>query len=51
MLEVINVTSILSVVAMVPFRYAIDDLDNYYFVIEQVGLDVVEVDTQDNEEV
>ena len=36
---------------MVPFRYAIDGLDNYYFVIEQIGLDVVEVDTQDNEEV
>jgi hypothetical protein len=49
-LEVINVKSILSVVAMVPFRYAVDGLNNYYFMIEKIGLDVVEVDSQDNDE-
>ena len=50
-LEVIDTKSILSVVAMVPFRYAVDGLNDYYFMIEKIGLDVVEVDTQgDNEE-
>lgn len=41
--------SILAVVAMVPFRYALNGLDNYHFMIEQIGLDVVEVDAQEDE--
>jgi hypothetical protein len=48
-LQVIEAKSILSVVAMVPFRYAIGGLDNYYFMIEKIGLDVLEVDTQEDE--
>jgi hypothetical protein len=48
-LVVVDAKSILSVVAMVPFRYAVDGLNNYYFVIEQIGLDIVEVDTQEGE--
>ena len=34
---------------MVPFRYAVNSLDNYYFMIESIGLDVVDVDTQEDE--
>ena len=49
-LVVINAKSILSVVAMIPFRYTLDGLDNYYFMIEKIGLDVVEVATQEDEE-
>ena len=48
MLLVINVTSILSVVAMVPFWYTIDGLANYYFMIEKIGLDVVNTDAQED---
>lgn len=49
-LVVVDVRSILAVVAMVPFRYALNGLDNYHFMIEQIGLDVVEVDAQEDEE-
>ena len=48
-LIVIEVKYILSVVAMVPFRYTVDGLDNYYFMIESIGLDVVDVDAQEDE--
>ena len=40
---VIDVKCILSVVAMVPLQCAINGLDDYYFVIEKIGLDVVDV--------
>lgn len=49
-LIVIDVKAILSVVAMVPFRYAINTLDNHYFMIEKIGLDVVDTDAQEEEE-
>jgi len=42
---VINVKEILSVIAMVPFPFTIRGRGNQYFMIEQIGLDVVEVDT------
>jgi hypothetical protein len=48
-LVIIDVKSILSVVAMVPFRYAINGLDNYYFMIEKIGLDVVDTDADEDE--
>ena len=41
---VIDVKSILSVIAIVPFPFVIRDHSNQYFMIEQVGLDVVETD-------
>ena len=41
---VINVKSILSVIAMVPFPFVVGDHSNQYFIIEQVGLDVVKTD-------
>ena len=47
---VVDVKSIVSVVAMVSFQYNIDGLDNYYFVIEKIGLEVVDVDTQEDEQ-
>ena len=40
----INVKLILSVVAMVPFPFIIGGCNNQYFMIEQIGLDVVETD-------
>ena len=49
-LKVIDAKSVLSIVAMVPFRYTVDGLDNYYFMIEKIGLDVVEADVQDDKE-
>ena len=49
LLWVINLKAILSVVAMVPFPYTIDGSNDYYFMVEKVGLDVLDVDTQDNE--
>ena len=48
-LEVIDVKSIVSVVAMIPFPFTIDEYNDNYFVIEQVGLDVV--DEEDVEEI
>ena len=46
-LIVINVKLIL---AMVLFHYAIDSLDNNYFMIEKIGLDVVDIDTYTQED-
>lgn len=48
-LVVIDVKWIHSVVAMVPFHYRVDGLDNYYFMIEKIGLDVVDVDAEEDE--
>ena len=47
---VIDVKRILSVVAMVPLQCAINGLDDYYFVIEKIGLDVVDVYTDAEED-
>jgi hypothetical protein len=47
-LWVVDARSILSVVAMVPFPFLIDGHDNYYYMIEKIGLDVIEVDEQEN---
>lgn len=49
-LVVIDVESILSVVAMVPFDFLIDNDSDQYFMIEQVGLDVVEVNDLEDDE-
>lgn len=49
-LVVIDVKSILSVVAMVPFPFIVGGRDNQYFVIEKFGLDVVEVDDNVDDE-
>lgn len=49
-LFVIDVKSILSVVAMVPFPFIVGGRDNQHFVIEKFGLDVVEVDDPIDEE-
>jgi hypothetical protein len=46
-LWVVNVRSILQVVAMVPFPFLIDDSNNWYYLIEKVGLDMIDVDTWD----
>src|SRR5579872_70062 len=46
-LSVIDVEDIEQVVAMVPFQFAINDTGDYYYLIEQIGLDVMEtVDAQ-----
>ena len=47
-LLVIDVKAILSVVAMVPFNYVIDSYQNFYFVIEKIGIDVLDIDTQED---
>ena len=47
---VIDTKSILSVVAMVPFTYATDSPEGYYFMIEQIGLDVVDADYEEDEQ-
>jgi len=49
-LLVIDAKAILSVVAMVPFPCDIEGHNNYYFMVEKIGLDVVEVDTQEDTE-
>ena len=41
---VVDVKSILSVVAMVPFPFVVGGHSNQFFMIEKIGLDVVEVD-------
>lgn len=41
---VIDVRSIISVVAMVPFPFIVGGRNNQFFMIEQIGLDVVETD-------
>ena len=48
-LTVIDVKLVLSVMAMVPFPFLIDGHSDQYFMIEKVGLDVIEVDAlEDN---
>jgi hypothetical protein len=49
-LVVIEVKTICSVVAMVPFQYAIDGAGGYYFMIEKIGLDVIDTDNQSEDE-
>ena len=49
-LEVIDVKSIVSVIAMVPLLFDFDGHDDNYFVIEQVGLDVVDADNDEDVE-
>ena len=49
-LVVIEAKSILSVVAMVPFNFLLDGRNNQYFMIEKVGLDVVEADVPEDDE-
>ena len=41
---VIDVKSILSVVAMVPFPFIVGGRSKQYFMIEQIGLDIVKTD-------
>ena len=49
-LIVTDVKSILSVVAMVPFPFSLDGHGDQYFMIEKIGLDVIEADDlEDNE--
>ena len=43
-LVVIEAKSIISVVAVVPFRFLLDGRGDQYFMIEQIGLDVVDTD-------
>ena len=50
LLSVIDVKSIISVVAMVPFPYTINGCDNYYFMVEKVGLDVADVESHEDTE-
>ena len=45
-LWIVDVKSILSVVAMVPFPFLVNGHDSYYYMIEKVGLDVIETDDQ-----
>lgn len=49
-LVVIEVKSILSVVAMVPFDFLLDGRGSQYFMIEQIGLDVVDTDVPEDVE-
>jgi hypothetical protein len=49
-LVIIEAKSILSVVAMVPFGFLLDGRSNQYFMIEQTGLDVVDVDVPEDSE-
>ena len=48
-LWVIDAKSMLSVVAMVPFPFLLNNRSSNYFMIEKVGLDVIEADTQDDD--
>ena len=49
-LMVIDVKSILSVVAMVPFPFYLDGHDNQFFMVEKIGLDVIEADALEDDE-
>ena len=49
-LTVIDVKSILSVVAMARFPFLIDGHGNQYFMIEKMGLDVIEADVLEDDE-
>lgn len=45
-LQVIDIRSILSVVAMIPFPFTVNGHSDYYYMVEKIGLDVIDVDTQ-----
>ena len=47
---VVDIKSILSVVAMAPFPFLVNGDNNQYFVIEKAGLDVVEADALEDED-
>jgi len=49
-LVVIDVRSILSVVAMIPFPFLLDGYNNQYFMVEKIGLDVIEADILEDDE-
>lgn len=49
-LMVVDIKSILSVVAMAPFPFLVNGDNNQYFVIEKAGLDVVEADALEDED-
>jgi len=49
-LAVIDVKSILSVVAMVPFPFIVGGRGDQHFVIEKIGLDVLEADDSEDDE-
>jgi hypothetical protein len=49
-LIVIDAKSILSVVAMVPFPFIVGGHGDQFFMIEKIGLDVIETDTFDDNE-
>ena len=49
-LAVIDTKSILLVVAMVPFLFLINGHGDQYFMVEKIGLDVVEVDNPKDDE-
>lgn len=49
-LVVIDVGSILSVVAMAPFPFLVDGQGDQYFLIEKIGLDIVDADPIDDKE-
>jgi hypothetical protein len=49
-LSVIDIRSILSVIAMAPFPFLIDSHGDQYFMIEKAGLDVIEADALEDDE-
>ena len=42
--------SILSVVAMIPIPLLLDGYNNQYFMVEKIGLDVIEADVLEDDE-
>ena len=49
-LVIIDAKSILSVVAMIPFPFLVDGYAEQFFMVEQIGLDVIEVDNSADDE-
>ena len=49
-LVVIDAKSILSVVAMVPFPFMVGGQGDQYFMIEKIGLDVIDTDDSDDDD-
>ena len=49
-LVVVDAKSILSVVGMIPFPYCIDGNRDQYFMVEKIGLDVIEADTLEDDD-
>jgi len=47
---VVDAKSILSVVAMIPFPFLINGHNDQYFMVEKVGLDVIEADDLEDDE-